>query len=445
MPRTATTAEVRQAYAKLARERHPDRFADPAEKAQGAGVLQGPDHRLQHAHATTRTGASTTRASTARSRRRRRRSRATPTSAALQHVRGASSSTRRSSSCAPPSHHAPDEARYHAALGQALARNPHWVREAHAGDREGGPARAARGRLPVASWRELLLAQGLKLRARKAAEAALRLDPDDARAQRVLDEAGPRTRSRRPPAAACADCSGGRAERRSPADAALPGPAFRCLLSPTWPRMKITYQAVTDVGPQAQGQRGQPLREPRAEPVRGRGRHGRPRRGRGRLQGRGRLHQRVRLPHRRRRGDHLALRPGREHLLRRQPPEDGDPLREPQGPGGHARRRANTRAWPPPWPPCSWTATPPTSATSATAASTSCATASSRQLTSDHSWVNEQIQSGVISADQARSHPAAQRGDARAGRQAGPAGGHAGRTRSRRATSCSSARTGSPP
>ncbi len=27
------------------------------------------------------------------------------------------------------------------------------------------------------------------------------------------------------------------------------------------------------------------------------------------------------------------------------------------------------------------------------------------QLTSDHSWVNEQIQSGIISADQARSHP----------------------------------------
>jgi len=27
------------------------------------------------------------------------------------------------------------------------------------------------------------------------------------------------------------------------------------------------------------------------------------------------------------------------------------------------------------------------------------------QLTSDHSWVNEQIQSGVISPDQARTHP----------------------------------------
>ena len=28
-----------------------------------------------------------------------------------------------------------------------------------------------------------------------------------------------------------------------------------------------------------------------------------------------------------------------------------------------------------------------------------------QQLTSDHSWVNEQIQNGVISADQARTHP----------------------------------------
>jgi protein phosphatase len=28
-----------------------------------------------------------------------------------------------------------------------------------------------------------------------------------------------------------------------------------------------------------------------------------------------------------------------------------------------------------------------------------------KQLTADHSWVNEQIQSGVISADQARNHP----------------------------------------
>src|SRR5262249_33734461 len=34
VPKTASAAEVRSAYAKLARERHPDRFSDPAEKAR---------------------------------------------------------------------------------------------------------------------------------------------------------------------------------------------------------------------------------------------------------------------------------------------------------------------------------------------------------------------------------------------------------------------------
>ena len=46
--RTATAAEVRQAYLRLAREKHPDRFADPAEKARAQTLLPGPDHRLQH-------------------------------------------------------------------------------------------------------------------------------------------------------------------------------------------------------------------------------------------------------------------------------------------------------------------------------------------------------------------------------------------------------------
>ena len=34
VPRTASAAEVRSAYSKLARERHPDRFADTVEKAR---------------------------------------------------------------------------------------------------------------------------------------------------------------------------------------------------------------------------------------------------------------------------------------------------------------------------------------------------------------------------------------------------------------------------
>ena len=296
---------------------------------------------------------------------------------------------------------------------------------------------------------ELLLAPGAQAaRAQGGGGRAAPRPQRRARASRARRGWAPRTRSRlrrrRRPARAACKREGLRRARR-PARRALPGPAFRCLLSPPGPPDEDHLQGRHRRGPQAQGQRGQPLRQPRAEPLRGRGRDGRPRRGRGGLQGRGRLHQRVRLPHRRGRGDHLALRPGREHLLRRQPPEDRDPLREPQGPGGHQGedrvrghghhrgRRARGRR------------RRPTSATWATAASTSCATARSRQLTSDHSWVNEQIQSGVISADQARTPSAAQRGDARAGRQARPAGRHADAQGQGRATSCSCARTGSPP
>ena len=37
---SASAAEIRQAYARLARERHPDRFTDPAEKQRAQTALQ---------------------------------------------------------------------------------------------------------------------------------------------------------------------------------------------------------------------------------------------------------------------------------------------------------------------------------------------------------------------------------------------------------------------
>ncbi len=67
------------------------------------------------------------------------------------------------------------------------------------------------------------------------------------------------------------------------------------------------------------------------------------------------------------------------------------------------------------------------------------------QLTSDHSWVNEQIQSGVISADQARSHPLRNVVTRALGGKHGPRRGHADAQDERRGTSSSSARTGSRP
>ena len=300
----------------------------------------------------------------------------------------------------------PARPRYHAALGRGPGPQPALgARGASRRWRRPSSSQPTAAVLPRASWRSCCWPRASSCARAQGGEAALRLDPHDATARRVLEAAGSDDDRAAATAGACGACCGASLSDGGRALAGLTLPGVYSRLSNARPSMKITYQALTDVGPQAQGQRGQPLRQPRAEPLRGGRRHGRPRRGRDRLQGRGGRHQRVRLPDRRRRGDHLALRPRREHLLRRQPAEDGHPLRQPQGPGGHARRRPSTRAWPPRWPPCWWTATPPTWPTSATAASTSCARASSSQLTSDHSWVNEQIQSGVISADQARSHP----------------------------------------
>ena len=100
------------------------------------------------------------------------------------------------------------------------------------------------------------------------------------------------------------------------------------------------------------------------------------------------------------------LRPGRDDLLRRQPPEDGRPLRQPQGPGGHQGEdrvrghghHGGARCW--------WTdELANLGARGRQPRLPDARRASSSQLTSDHSWVNEQIQSGVISAEQARSHP----------------------------------------
>jgi predicted Zn-dependent protease len=83
--------------------------------------------------------------------------------------------------------HAPGQARYRSALAVALARNPHWAREAiqeaeKAVQLEPGAA-VHQGILA-----DLLLGQGLKLRARRAAQGALGLDPREARARRVLQE-----------------------------------------------------------------------------------------------------------------------------------------------------------------------------------------------------------------------------------------------------------------
>lgn len=193
--RTATAAEIRAAYAKIAREKHPDRFTDPQERAEAHALFQ---------EATT--------AFNALSNAGRRedydaaldRPPLTPELLAMdaferavgeydaKHFHEAIDYLRTAV------RHAPDDPRYHAVLGKTLTLNPHWVRE---GIQE--IERAIELAPRVAGYQsdlaEILLAQGLRLRARTAAEGALRYGPDDPRALRVWNQTAPEPPDERAP------------------------------------------------------------------------------------------------------------------------------------------------------------------------------------------------------------------------------------------------------
>lgn len=197
MPRTATASEVRSAYAKLARERHPDRFADPVEKAKAEEFFKD------------LTTAFNTLAND-KSRREYDESLDRPQVAPPQEIARSAYQRGLEMFAAKKNHEAvellrtaaslfPEEPAYQAALGKALARNPHWARDGMTAI-EKAIQLAPRVATYQSDLAELLLAHGLKLRARKAAEAALRLAPGDERAQRVLDEVGPPDDPEPPPA-----------------------------------------------------------------------------------------------------------------------------------------------------------------------------------------------------------------------------------------------------
>jgi curved DNA-binding protein CbpA len=193
--RTATAAEVRSAYAKIARERHPDRFTDPKERAEAHALFQEattafnalshPGRRQDYDASLDRRAATPEEIAQDAYQRAVQEYEAKHFHEALEHLRTAVQ-------------HAPGEARYHAALGKTLARNPHWVRE---GIQEIERATQLAPRIAAyqADLAEVLLAQGLKLRARKAAEAALRLAPDDPRALKVWNQTAAESPDEPPP------------------------------------------------------------------------------------------------------------------------------------------------------------------------------------------------------------------------------------------------------
>jgi Flp pilus assembly protein TadD len=86
-------------------------------------------------------------------------------------------------------HHAPGQAAYHAALGRALGRVPSLAREAVQA-LERATQLEPRSAAAFADLAAVLARQGLRLRAQKAMETALRLAPRDARLARLAAELG---------------------------------------------------------------------------------------------------------------------------------------------------------------------------------------------------------------------------------------------------------------
>jgi curved DNA-binding protein CbpA len=187
VPRNAPTAAVREAYLRQARERHPDRFTDPTAKRQAEESLKE----------------ITTAFNTLSNERLRQEydgelERPRPTTpaeiAAQAYAQGLQQIEARDFAEAATSlrvavHNAPNDARYHVALGRALMHNPRAGRDAIEA-LEAAARLAPTDAAPHLELARALAALGMRLRAQRALEAALRLAPQDAQARKVAREIG---------------------------------------------------------------------------------------------------------------------------------------------------------------------------------------------------------------------------------------------------------------
>ena len=183
----ASVAEVRQAYARLAREKHPDRFRDEAEKkvAQSAfqdittafNALANPKSRQEYDAARERPVPRTAEEI------------ATDAFERSQQALEAGQIEEAVTLLQTAVHHAPGQAAYYVALGRALGRVPSAARDAVQA-LERATQLEPRNAAAFAELAAVLARQGLKLRAQKALEVALRLAPRDARLHKARGGAG---------------------------------------------------------------------------------------------------------------------------------------------------------------------------------------------------------------------------------------------------------------
>src|SRR5512134_1481561 len=167
VPKNASVADVRKAYALKAREQHPDRFPDPAARKEAEArftEITAAFNALTNDRSRAEYDASLSRPKLA----------APAEIAQDAYERGLERLEKRAFHEAvellrTAAQLVPGEARYHAALGLALAKNPNWVREGIQQLEQAIQLQPTRA-LFHAQVAELLLGQGLPLRARRAAE-----------------------------------------------------------------------------------------------------------------------------------------------------------------------------------------------------------------------------------------------------------------------------------
>ena len=184
---SASPAEVRRAYARLAREKHPDRFTDPTEKQNAErafqeitaafNALMNPRTREEHDH---KRGQPTPR---------------TPEEIAADAFERAQAALEAGqveeaiTLLRTAVYQGPEKSAYHAALGRARARRPAHAREA-VQSLERATQLDPRNASAFADLAVVLARQGLRLRAQKALEAARRIAPRDPRIARLAAELG---------------------------------------------------------------------------------------------------------------------------------------------------------------------------------------------------------------------------------------------------------------
>jgi len=184
---TASADEIRRTYLKLARDRHPDRFTDPAEKAKAHEFFQQATEAFNTVGNEQRRRAYDQELAKPKLE--------TPEDIAKDaFARALKAIEAREEQQAVDQlhvaiHHRPNEAQYHAVLARILTRHPKHARDAVASF-ENAVKHAPDTLAYHIELTGLLHAQGLKIRAKKALEPALKLAPQDPNVLRLATELG---------------------------------------------------------------------------------------------------------------------------------------------------------------------------------------------------------------------------------------------------------------